>query len=61
MGHIVKISRKSKPEAVRKALDKLASAKHKKPKRSLADYYGAAPTIYEDGLTYQKKQRDDWQ
>jgi hypothetical protein len=58
MGHVIKFPGKSKPEAVCKAPNKLASVKHKKPMRSLADYYGVGPTIYEDGLTYQKKQRE---
>lgn len=61
MGHVIKISRKSKPDAIRKALDKLASVRRKKHQRSLADFYGAAPAIYGDGLNYQKKQRNEWQ
>lgn len=60
MGLIIKISKKSKPEAVRKALDKLTSERKRKRPVTLADYYGAGATIYEDGLTYQKKQRDEW-
>lgn len=61
MGQLIKISRKSKPEATRKALDKLRAVKRKKGRQSLADFYGAAPKLYEDGLTYQKKQRHEWQ
>lgn len=61
MGLILKISKKSKPEAIRRALSKLSAARSRNKPKTLADYYGAGTDIYEDGLTYQKKQRDEWQ
>jgi hypothetical protein len=61
MGTVVKISKHSKPQDARKALDKLAEKGRKKPRKTLADYYGKMPGIYGDGLTYQKKVRDEWQ
>lgn len=60
MATVIKISRKSNPESVRKALQKLARTKKKGKRTKLGDFYGAGKSIYEDGLTYQKKQRDEW-
>ena len=59
MAVILKITRKTKPETVQKALRKLVT-KSSKPKKTIADFYGALPRAYEDGLAYQKKQRDEW-
>ena len=59
MATVIKITRKSKPESIRNALLKLAKSKKKIKGSKLADYYGAGVSIYEDGLTYQKKQRDE--
>lgn len=59
MGMIIKISRKSKPEETRKALDRLVSQRKKKGKK-LSDFYGKMKGIYGNGLTYQKKIRDEW-
>jgi hypothetical protein len=58
MGAIIKISKKSKLEDVRKALLKLAGSK--KSRKKLSDFYGALPNTFEDGLTYQQKQRNEW-
>lgn len=55
MGTVIKISKHSKPQNTRKALDKLFEKSYKKPRKTLADYYGKMPGIYGDGLTYQKK------
>jgi hypothetical protein len=60
MAVIVKISGKTKPESVRKALRKFAKTKKEPVKQTIADFYGALPRTYEDGLTYQKKQRNEW-
>jgi hypothetical protein len=57
---IVRISSKDKPEKTRKALEKLATARRKKG-RTLADFYGKLPGIFGNGLTYQKKVRDEWE
>lgn len=59
MGIVIKITRKSKPEETRKALDELASKRKKSPKK-LSDFYGKMMGSYGDGLTYQKKLRDEW-
>lgn len=59
MGLIIKISGKEKPDAIRKALDNLLEIRRKK-KPVLADFYGALPYAYEDGLAYQQKQRNEW-
>jgi hypothetical protein len=56
---VVHISKKSKPEEVKKALKKLA-AQRKRKKKSLADFYGKLPGAYGDGLTYQKNVRNEW-
>ena len=61
MPTVIKITRNSKPESIRRALLKLDEAKKKTKRSKLADYYGAGVSIYEDGLTYQKKQRDEWE
>ena len=49
MAVILKITRKTKPETVQKALRKLVT-KSSKPKKTIADFYGALPRAYEDGL-----------
>ena len=59
MATIIRISPKTKPESIRKALLKLSQSKKNTRKNKLADYYGAGISVYEDGLTYQKKQRDE--
>jgi hypothetical protein len=65
MGKIVKISAKNNLTTVRKALKDLhltmaaENARNKKPK-TLADFYGSLPDTFGDGLTYQKKIRDEW-
>lgn len=59
MGVVIKISRKSKPEETRKALEKLAS-KRKKNKNNLSDFYGKMKRAYGDPFEYQKKIRDEW-
>ena len=60
MSRVVKISKNSKPEDTHKALNKLAEKIRKKPLRTLADFYGKMPGVYGDGLTYQKKIRNEW-
>ncbi len=59
MGVVIKISKKSKPEETRKALDKLANTR-KKGSIKLSDFYGKMKGVYGDGLEYQKKIRDEW-
>lgn len=59
MGVVIKISKKSKPEETRKALDKLASERTKRSKK-LSDFYGKMKGAYGNGLAYQKKIRDEW-
>jgi hypothetical protein len=60
MGIVVRISKKSKPEETRKALDKLAGRRKKRSKKRLSDFYGKMKGTYGDGLDYQKKIRDEW-
>ena len=57
MGVVIKVNRKSKPKEVKKSLQKLVS---KKKKKKIADFFGALPEAYEDGLTYQIKERNEW-
>jgi hypothetical protein len=59
MGVIIKITKKSKPEETRKALDNLACERKKRSKK-LSDFYGKMKGTYGDGLEYQKKIRDKW-
>ena len=59
MGVIIKIGRKSKPEDTNKALAKLVK-KRKKRGRNLSEFYGKLKGVYGDGITYQKKIRDEW-
>jgi hypothetical protein len=56
---IVKISAKKSPEANKKELDKLAKIRGKK-KKKLSDFYGKMPGVFGNGLSYQKKIRDEW-
>jgi hypothetical protein len=60
MGMVIKISGREEPDAIRKALETLLEVRRKK-KPVLADFYGALPYAYEDGLIYQQKQRNEWQ
>jgi hypothetical protein len=60
MGTIVRISKHITPQDARKALDKLSKKSSKIKTKTLADFYGKMPNIYEDGLAYQKKLRDEW-
>jgi hypothetical protein len=59
MGVVIKISKKSKPEDTRNALNKLAS-KRAKGHKTLAEFYGKMKGAYGNGLDYQKKMRDEW-
>ena len=61
MGIVVKISAKTNPKSAKRAFKKLESAKQQSKKKVLADFYGALPSTYEDGLIYQRKQRNDWE
>ncbi len=61
MGTVIRISKNSKPEQTLKSLEKLAAKTRKKPHKTLADFYGKMPGVYGDGLTYQKKVRNEWQ
>ncbi len=57
---VVKISANSKPEEAKKALERLARSRKRNNKKKLAAFYGKLPGAYGDGLTYQKKVRDEW-
>jgi hypothetical protein len=61
MGIVVRISKNSKPENISKALKKLAEKTAKKTRKKLVDFYGKMPGAYGDGLSYQKKIRNEWQ
>ncbi|MCU0357804.1 MAG: hypothetical protein MUE95_09500 [Cyclobacteriaceae bacterium] len=56
---VVRISKRSKPEETRKALEKLARSRKKK-KTGVAAFYGKLKGAYGDPLAYQKKVRDEW-
>lgn len=58
MGLLIKISKTDTLEQINKLLEKLEKTAPKKDK-SLADYYGKMPGIFGDGLTYQKKIRNE--
>lgn len=58
MGIIIKISKKSSENDIRKALTPLT--KKKKGKKTLTDFYGKLKGVYGDGLAYQKKVRNEW-
>ncbi len=59
MAVIIKVNSKTKPKAIQQALSK--REKSKPIQKTLADFYGALPKTFEDGLTYQKRLRDEWQ
>jgi hypothetical protein len=59
MAVIIKVTSKTKPKAIKQALSK--RKKHTPSQKTLADFYGALPKTFEDGLTYQKRLRDEWQ
>lgn len=61
MGIVVRITKDSTPENTRKALNRLAEKAGKKARKKLVDFYGKMPGVYGDGLTYQKKIRNEWQ
>lgn len=61
MSVIIKVNGKTKPGAIQKALRKVLQKEKKIEKRTIADFYGALPDTFEDGLTYQKKLRNEWQ
>ena len=58
MGIIIKISKKSSENDIRKALTPLV--KMKKSKKTLADFYGKLKGVFGNCLEYQKKVRDEW-
>jgi len=60
MAVVIKITSKTKPGTIQKALRKMAGKKTKPAPKTIADFYGALPHTFEDGLTYQKKQRNEW-
>lgn len=60
MGAVVKITKKSNRQAVSKALKKLQQKRTKPAVKTLVDFYGLMPDTYPDGLSYQKKIRDEW-
>ncbi|MBY0433159.1 MAG: hypothetical protein K2U26_03525 [Cyclobacteriaceae bacterium] len=57
---LIKVTRKTKTEAIQKALHKIAGKKRQPYKKKIADFFGALPDTFGDGLTYQKKLRDEW-
>lgn len=59
MSIILKVNSKTKSEAIQKAYQKV-NTKKAKINKTIADFFGALPTTFEDGLTYQKKQRNEW-
>jgi hypothetical protein len=59
MSVILKINSKTKSETIQKAHTKMRAKKLRKSK-TIADFFGTLPTTFEDGLTYQKKQRNEW-
>jgi hypothetical protein len=59
MATVIKISSKDKPSKIRKVLNK-ATRLRSKGKKKLSDFYGKMPNLYGDGLTYQKKVRNEW-
>jgi len=53
---IITVNKDTKPEEIDKALKKLTKFK----KKSLSSFYGKLKGSFGDGLTYQKKIRDEW-
>ncbi|MFM8849140.1 MAG: hypothetical protein ACKOE5_01925 [Cytophagales bacterium] len=58
MAVIIRVTSKTNPKAIQKALTE--ASKKNRPQKTIADFYGALPTTFEDGLTYQKKLRNEW-
>ncbi len=61
MGVIVRISKNNKIEDARKALEIFTKKSRKKKSKTLTDFYGELPRVFGDGLSYQKKIRNEWQ
>jgi hypothetical protein len=61
MGVIVRISKNDKPEDAVKALNDFAKKSRKRKGKSLSDFYGKLAGAFGDGLSYQKKIRNEWQ
>lgn len=57
---VIRITRKSKPEETRAALDKLVNKRRKKRSKKLSEFYGKMKGAFGNGLQYQKKMRDEW-
>jgi hypothetical protein len=55
MAVIAKVNHKTKLGAIQKALRKIAGKKNRPSQKTIADFYGALPNAFEDGLNYQKK------
>lgn len=57
---VIRITRKSKPEETRIALDKLVNQRRKKKSKKLSEFYGKMKGVYGNGLQYQKRMRNEW-
>ena len=60
MGTVVRIKKGNTAAEAKEALSQLIKSRQKQRKK-IADYYGKQPGLFGDGLTYQKKLRDEWQ
>ncbi|MBB5438816.1 hypothetical protein HDC92_002497 [Pedobacter sp. AK017] len=54
---VIVINKETDEKEIKAALKKI-SKDPKKPK--LADFFGALPDVFGDGLKYQKKVRSEW-
>jgi hypothetical protein len=53
---IIRLDKNSKPEEINQKLESLAKNKRK----SMAEFSGKLKGVFGDGLTYQKKVRNEW-
>ena len=56
---VIEIKKNTSLKEVKKILDTLKK-NTKAPKKDLSEFFGKIPDI-EDGLTFQKKARNEWQ
>ena len=55
---VIEIKKDTPPEEVKKILDTLKK-NNKNPKKDLSEFFGKIPDL-EDGLSFQKKVRNEW-
>jgi hypothetical protein len=56
----VKIENTATEESLKQSLERVRTVRIKRKKPNLAQFFGVLPN-FDDGLTFQKKARNEWQ